>query len=164
MEIAYEIEFPNSETKSGVWWTKSKIRELHPEEMTTDEYDRYMDEFGELLKGENYSEFIGVVSAFQRKFMEKVLRTYERSTTDDAIVQHIVADIVRYAIWDSESGNSIYDDIPNEKIACDVRDELWNEFGDMLLDCDVYPEGGTWTVDAMFGGSYVPWWDGWGVD
>ena len=164
MEVAYETEFPNEELENGIW-TRNKIRRLHPEGMTTDEFDNYMAEFGELLKGEGYSRYIGPVSDFQTRFMNRVLQTYKENSTASAEVKHITAEIIRYLIDESESGNSIFDGILNESIARKVENELRNEFYDMLLDWEVYQErNGTWTVDCMFGGNYCPWWDGWNID
>lgn len=110
------------------------------------------------------------LSDFQYKYMTKVLSDYGKvvqNTTDplDKDARIVIYDIFHYAIYRSETGNSIQDlDRDAEELADRVTDLLNEDLGDYLLDYMVYEENGEWTVDCMFAGCFVPEWDGWKED
>ena len=70
-----------------------------------------------------------------------------------------MCELLEYVIKKSSSGSAIVD-VDFEELAHDADLLLWEELSDYLLDSLVYEENGKWCVDAMFGGYYVPGWDG----
>ena len=52
-------------------------------------------------------------------------------------------------------------DVSTKEEADAILAIIWEEIGDFLLECDCYEENGGWTISAVFGGYYVPDWDGW---
>lgn len=132
--------------------------------MTLDEYNRRMREYEDKLKDlkwyekDDYEELYEEISKFQENYMEKVLNEYEKSIDCDA--KKYVYDLLYYAVKWSESGSSILT-VETENIANEVKDHLC-DIADYLLDWDIYEWEGKWYVDCMFGGFYIPYWDGWG--
>ena len=90
--------------------------------------------------------------------MENVLDEYQK--TIDGKARQCIYNLMCHAVRVSESGSSIID-INTKELADEIENIIWEEIGDYLLDCLVYEEGDHWVVDCMFGGSYVPYWDGW---
>ena len=119
-----------------------------------DYFDRIRD--GEDVEDECYE--------YQENFMNEVLDDFKKVGDINNSARQAIADLLEYAIRISESGNAIVD-VDSEEIAREAEDIIWNELGDYLLDVQVYEMNGQWCVDVMFGGLYVPGWDGiWDVD
>lgn len=58
-----------------------------------------------------------------------------------------------------ETGNvKVY--LPITEDLDDIVSLIWHEIGDMLLDIECYPIDGEYCIDVIFGGDYVPFWDG----
>ena len=135
--------------------------------MTFEEYNRKVDEFEKRMEEvfDDYGKFEEVnreLDEFQNEYMQKVLKEYEE-TIDDDPAKGVCYELLRYAVNYSESGNAIVE-IDDEETAMKVDEILYEELGDYLLDEseNVYQENdGQWVADVMFGGSYVPGWDGW---
>ena len=129
--------------------------------MTFEEYDKKMGEYADQLRelyGNEWDELYEETSEFQRKYMENVLKEYEK-TIDCPAREHIYG-LLCYAVRKSQSGSAIID-VETEEVADAIEDIIWDEIGDYLLDCEIYEEGDHWAIDCMFCGNYVPYWDGW---
>lgn len=109
------------------------------------------------IKDDIYEE----MSKFQMKYMEKVLADYEKTINGDKAKQ-VCYDALEYAVHHSESGSSIVY-VDDKETADKVEEIIWDEIGNKyMLDCPVISEedNGMWSIDCMFGGAYVPYWDG----
>ena len=129
--------------------------------MTFEEYDKKMEEYSEQLSdvyGDEWDKLYEEMSEFQREYMEKVLEEYEK-TIDCKAREHIY-ELLCYAVRNSQSGSAIID-VETEEEADAIDNIIWEEIGDYLLDYEIYKEGDYWAIDCMFGGNYVPYWDGW---
>ena len=132
--------------------------------MTLKEYDKQMGIYSDRIR-ENYTEELyKELSEFQYDYMEKVLKEYKSAVGGDP-ARRVCYELLEYAVNESQSGNAIVevDYISTDDEAELLQDRILEEIGDYLLDdCQVYQEhNGTWVADVMFGGSYVPYWDGW---
>ena len=132
--------------------------------MTFEEYDKQIDELGSQLKANWSDELYDKVSQFQHEHMTEFLEEYRQTVGDDD-AKDICCQLLEYAIKDSTSGNAIVDVdfISTKDEASELESTILGEIGKYLLDdCQVYQEkSGQWVADVMFGGSYVPYWDGW---
>lgn len=135
--------------------------------MTFEEYDAKMDEYADKLRKDYSDDLYQEVSEFQDKHMREFLAEYGNTVGDD-LKKKVCYELLEYAIKDSTSGNAIVFDIDfitNEEEAKDLEDTIFEEIGQYLLDdCEVYQEDGSYLADVMFGGAYVPYWDGWNED
>jgi glutamyl-tRNA reductase len=129
-----------------------------PSKFDITEYDKKMREYRERLDANYTDELYEEVSQFQEKEMTKMLEEYRKTIDEPA--KEVIANLVQYAINISESGNAI-ESVETEEEANRIDEILWDEIGDLLLDCEIYEEDGEWNIDVMFGGYYVPYWDGW---
>lgn len=135
--------------------------------MTFEEYNAKVDEFEKRMEevfedDDRFDEVFNELSEFQNDYMQKVLEEYKAGIGDDK-AKEVCYELLKYAVDMSVSGNAIVD-IDDEETAKKVDEILYEELGDYLLDENenVYQEkDGQWVVDVMFGGSYVPGWDGW---
>lgn len=129
--------------------------------MTLAEYDEKMSVYAERLRNATGSEFDALyeeVSNFQYAHMEDVLLAYKANI--DCEAKGYIYSLLEYAVHSSSSGNSTID-VESEEILTDIDNIIWEEIGDYLLDYQTYKEETYWVVDCMFGGNYVPCWDGW---
>jgi hypothetical protein len=128
--------------------------------MTEKEYEAGMSVLTGLLKKEGFSEErFNEIGAFQQKYMRSVVNEYAKTVGDDK-AKDIILEILLYETEDSLSGSAIIN-IPDEETAKRVNEILFEEIGTYLLDGDIYQEeSGQWVADVMFGGDYVPYWDG----
>lgn len=79
----------------------------------------------------------------------------------DNPAKQICYELLDYAVHWSESGNAIvYEE--NEDLANKVDDIIYDELDDYLLDVETYYDRHekAWAIDCMFGGYFVPDWDG----
>ena len=129
--------------------------------MTLQEYDRKIDVLYEWYKATKKEEDFKPIIDLQYKYMGEVVDTYTKNINGDP-AKKICGDLLSYAVYSSQSGNSIVK-IESKEIANKVKDIIWDELGDYLLDADVYPCYDCYVIDCMFGGKYVPEWDGWEV-
>lgn len=135
--------------------------------MTLEEYDEQMRIFETQLRMTDsdaaWNEVMERINDFQYEHMREFVAEY-RSKADTKAKKEI-ADIFEYAVEKSESGSAIgY--VDSEELANEIDKIIWEEIGDFMLDPpEVYKEkkeyGGQWCISCMFGGFYVPWWDGW---
>lgn len=117
------------------------------------EYDEYCQQLTEYYTKELYEKF----NNFKYKYMTSVLKEYAK--TADTAAKQLICELLDYAINHSESGSCITEAY-TEEVAKETEQLLWEEFGGYLLDSEVYQENGCWVVDVMFGGAYIPYWDG----
>lgn len=130
------------------------------------DYEIQMGKYAKQLRQASDEEFENLyveVSEYQKEKMTEMLEQYKEKIGSDAIKTEI-ANIIDYAIDLSDSGSVISQMGKDE--AEKVYDILCNEIGELLLDAELYPRhrlhtDGEWVVDVMFGGCYVPYWDGW---
>ena len=135
--------------------------------MTFEEYNRKVDEFEKRMeevydKDEKFEEVKRQLDEFQNDYMQKVLEEYKGTIGDDK-AKGVCYELLKYAVNESTTGNAIVI-IDDEETAKKVDEILYEELGDYLLDENenVYQESdGQWVADVMFGGSYIPGWDGW---
>ena len=130
--------------------------------LSLDKYDKKMGEYADRLRGELYGkewdELYEEVSRFQSDFMENVLSEYHK--TIDCPARQCIYNLMYHAVKISENGSSIID-VETEAEADAIEDIIWEEIGDYLLDYQIYQEDNHWVIDCIFGGNYVPYWDGW---
>lgn len=128
--------------------------------MTIQEYDNVMNVFHSLLMDDDdldFDKWQDKVSQFQSEYMHNVIKNYNADTK----AKEKILDILTYAVEQSESGNSIRD-VDTEEEVNEIDEIIWEEIGDYLLDYETYQNSdGTWAIDCMFAGNYVPYWDGW---
>lgn len=132
--------------------------------MTFEDYNKKMSEYTEQLreayrdKLNEYNKLYEELSEFQRDYMENVLEEY-KNTIDCKAREHIY-ELLCYAVRNSQSGSSILD-VETKEEADEIDNIIWEEIGNYLLDYEIYKDGECWAIDCMFGGNYVPYWDGW---
>ena len=123
--------------------------------MTFEEYNKAMDTYAERIK--NGEDILDEVTGFQYKYMNSVLDAYKADTP----AKEICYDILEYAVNHSQSG-SVVQYIEDNELADSVNDIIWEEIGEYMLEApEYYKENGTWVIDCIFAGYYVPGWDGW---
>lgn len=127
--------------------------------MTLPEYNAKYDEYCQKLKECYTKELYEKFNNFKYKYMTSVLTEYAK--TADTAAKQLICELLDYAINHSESGSCITEAY-TEEVAKETESILWSEFGDYLLDSEVYEDktGNCWVVDVMFGGAYIPYWDG----
>lgn len=129
--------------------------------MTLEEYKGKMNEYSDKLKktsGNEWNEIYENMTDFQRKFMKQALEDYKK--TVDCEEKKCIYDLLEYVVNFSESGSSVKY-VDSKEMADKIDKIIWEEIGDYLLDYQVYEENDKWAIDCMFGGYYVPEWDGW---
>lgn len=131
--------------------------------MTHDEYRQAMDEKSDWLKyatGDEWERRYEEISNFQADYMNSVIEEYKQKADTDA--KMAVVNILHYVVSATTSGNVIWE-FDTEAEAREVSELLWDDFSDFMLEDSpqVYKNDGEWVVDCMFGGYYVPFWDGW---
>ncbi len=121
-------------------------------------YDKIIDVLSEKFMSSQSDEDWEALYTAQDQFMQAFCD--ELSENADTKAKRCICEAVQYAITNSLSGNAIV--YTDEKTAAEVEDIIWDMIGDMLLDVQIYKDNaGDWAVDVMFGGHYVPGWDGW---
>ena len=121
-------------------------------QMTLEEYNKQFDELLEKYRLSNeYDDRDALIDA-QYAYMENVL---EQET--NAQMQELLVNL----IYHSTTGQ-VKMSFPDEGAAQDFDIEVWNKYGNMLLDSQIYEEKewNEWVVDFMFGGMFCPAWDG----
>lgn len=124
-------------------------------------YDKKMGEYADRLRelyGKEWDELYEEMSSFQQGYMEHVLAEYQK--TIDCPARQCIYNLMCHAVRVSESGSSIID-VDTEEEADAIDNIIWEEIGDYLLDYTIYKEGNHWAIGCIFGGNYVPYWDGW---
>lgn len=124
----------------------------------------YCNKCRELAKAENWNE----LEQFQYSYMSKIVAEFRKNAT--STIGRIAYELIEYAVNASESGNSVVylDDYEltaeeeAETIAAIEDGALDELLGEYLLDLVILGDTGDYSVDVMFGGCYVPNWDGWG--
>ena len=128
--------------------------------MSYEEYNKKMDWYSENITPDN-EELFEEMCKFQTEYMGEVLT--ELRSKADTKAKEVVCDILDYAIRWSESG-SVVEYVETEELANEVDEIIWEMIGDYMLDAPEIYKGkysGEWTIDCMFAGNYVPYWDGW---
>lgn len=130
--------------------------------LSLEEYDKKMGEYSDRLRaasyGKEWDNLYEEVSSFQQSYMEHVLDEYQK--TIDGNARQCIYNLMCHAVRISESGSSIID-VETEAEADAIDNIIWEEIGDYLLDYQIYQEDNRWVIDCIFGGNYVPYWDGW---
>lgn len=133
--------------------------------MTIKEYTDKLDRLTNLMRlrekhGFDYDDLYDEYVELQFSYMEEVLKEYKK-TIGDSPAKQICYELLDYAIHWSQSGNAIvYEE--DEDLANKVDDIIYDELGDYLLDVETYYDRyeKAWAIDCMFGGYFVPDWDG----
>lgn len=128
--------------------------------MTLEEYNTKVNEIGERLRTEWDDDLYDELNDFQYNYMQEVLDEYKKSKKWTPARQ-CCYELLYHAVWHSESGSSIQY-VNSKKLADEVDDIIWDELGDYMLDSpEIYKVKDQWAISCMFGGNYVPCWDGW---
>ena len=128
--------------------------------MTLEEYDAKVGEMGEALRANWDEDLYDKLNDFQWEHMQEFLDEYIKSR-EYSPARQVCYELLYYAVYKSETGNSIQH-VNSKEMADKVKDIIHDEIGHFLLDPpEIYKEGDQWAIDCMFGGSYVPCWDGW---
>lgn len=107
---------------------------------------------------EKREEIVPVLFSYQNEGMKTILEMYKQEcTTPEKIVLY---NLLEYAVNGSYSGNSIIR-LDDELLYKKTEKILWEELGDMLLDVDYYQKNNKYVIDCIFGGAYIPHWEGW---
>ena len=122
--------------------------------MTFEEYNKKLDEYEAELKDDD--TVLDKISELQYGYMRNVIKQYNA----DSPAKEVCRELLDYAVNYSKSGSSIYY-VDSEELAEEVNEIIWEELGDYLLDCEVYEDNEEWAIDCVFGGYFVPDWDGW---
>lgn len=136
--------------------------------MTFEEYCKKMDKLAKLIYTcENKDRQDVMYSDYcdrQTKYMDEVIAEYEKTATTR--VQQKVVELLKSARDDSETGQAC-ETAKSEDEANEIIDTLYENFGELLLDSEVYEDEWAaedaeekWVVDVMFAGIVVPQWDG----
>ena len=125
--------------------------------MTFEEYNHAMSIYNDrLMSGEDIMEEI---NDFQYSFMREVLEEYKAKADTEAKKE--IYKILDYAVNHSQSG-SVVQYIDDKQLASEIMEIIIEEIGDYMLEApEFYEEGGEYVIDCIFGGYYVPEWDGW---
>ena len=129
--------------------------------MTLAEYNKKMSEYADQLSelfGNEWEDLYEEMSKFQQNYMENVLTEYKK--TIDSEAKKYVYELLEYAVRWSESGSAILT-VETKEMADAIEDIIGEDIGYYLLDWRVYEWKGKWKIDCIFGGYYVPYWDGW---
>lgn len=121
------------------------------------EYNKAMGKFSDMLRvcpQDKFEELYEMVGHFQSVFMKAFVESMPAETE----AQRAMKECFAYAAEDSISGSSIITGI--DPSASDELEDLCAEYVD-FADFEVYEEDGELTLDAVFYGNYVPYWDGW---
>lgn len=132
--------------------------------MTFEEYTIAIDKMTREIMETRYftREELDELYDFQMNYMKGVLADYKKRITTTA--QEYIYELFKGAVEQSTSGNRIID-VPSKEIAMEIDEIIWSEIGDYLLDIQIYEENnGQWIIDAIFGGCFIPGWDGWEED
>lgn len=122
--------------------------------MTFEEYNKKLNEYEAELKDDD--TILDKISELQYGYMRNVIKQYNA----DSPAKEVCRELLDYAVNYSQSGNAIYY-VDDEELAEEVNEIIWKELGDYLLDCEIYEDNEEWVIDCMFGGYFVPDWDGW---
>lgn len=128
--------------------------------MTLEEYDAKVSEMGERLRAHWDEDLYDELNDYQYEHMQEFLKEYGK-TIGNSPAKKVCFDLLYYAVHDSKSGSSIMD-VKSKKLADEVKEIIMNEIGQYLLDPpEIYQYGDSWSIDCMFAGNYIPFWDGW---
>lgn len=129
--------------------------------MTLEEYNVKQEEYENLLDTNYTSELYEEYNQFKQSYMESLLIQYENRITE---TDRCVCDLLYSVCYSSETGQCCTDTTCER--AEEIGQQIWYEIGDYLLDMQIYKSasGDRKIIDVIFGGAYVPWWDGdeWG--
>lgn len=126
--------------------------------MSFEEYNAKMNWYAENITEDN-EEMFEEMCEFQREYMLQILEKLKADC--DSKAKEAICELVEYAVNNSESGSSCVC-VDSKEIADEVDNIIWETIGEYLLDYDVYKDtNGNWTIDCMFAGNYVPYWNGW---
>ena len=129
-------------------------------------------EYNEQLN--SYLEQIRKVNSEAKELKEAMFRYQYENMTDvlddlrkrsDTPAMKVICDILDYAINFSTSGSSIQY-VDTKELADEVNEIIWDELGDFMLDApQIYQSlsDGKWAISCMFGGNYIPEWDGFDI-
>ena len=130
--------------------------------MTFEEYNEEINSLSDKLldpyRWDEWEKNYEKLSEFQEEHMTDFLMDYKSKIDNEA--KEYIYKAFEYAVHNSFSGSSIIE-IPTKELADEIEDITWNEIGEYLLDYEVYEEDDHFVLDAIFGGNYVPYWDGW---
>jgi len=132
--------------------------------MTLKEYTNKLDRLRKLMRyrvesGQDYDDLYEKYTNTQFNYMNEVLEEYRK--TANTPEKQVCYELLEYAVERSETGNSIQY-LEDEDLANKVDNIIYDELGDYLLDVETYYDRyeKAWAIDCMFGGYFVPYWDG----
>ena len=132
--------------------------------MTFDKYVKAMEEYENRLNNidddeyDDIDDLLDEISKFQYEYMRNVLNEYVVDSEVKQACYEILDDAVNYL----QTGQGVCR-VENKELADEVAETIFNDFGDYMLEYpDCYEDcNGEWVVDCIFGGYFIPEWDGW---
>ena len=120
--------------------------------------DKYRKKLLNINDEDEWNEKFGEMCDYQKRYMKAYLDTYKRKIRCSE--QELISKLIEHIIYQSTSGNSIV--FVHTKEEAEAVDKIiWKEIGDILLDSpQIYEDNGQWAIDCIFGGAFVPEWDG----
>lgn len=130
--------------------------------MTFEEYNKELDKLEQKIINNGIdSKGIAELNDFKYKHMQEFVDEYKSKAAGDKVKEEI-ADLFESTITGGDSGSVVHY-VETEEMAKAIEDIIWEEIGDFMLDApEVYQckYSKEWVIDCMFGGAYIPEWDG----
>ena len=134
--------------------------------MTFEEYNKQFDELDERLKAteseEDWEKVMEEINEFQYKHMREFVAEYKKKAEGDP-AREVIYDAFNYVVEMGTNG-SVNEYVDSEELANEIDEIIWDDIGQFLLDApEIYKDkySGQWCISCMFGGAFVPEWDGW---
>ena len=134
--------------------------------MTFEEYNKEIDAFEKRLmetnSGEEWNKVIEELNSFQYKYMREFVAEYKKKAEGNP-AREVIYDAFNYVVECGTNG-SVNEYVDSEDLANEIDEVIWEDIGDFMLEApEIYKDrySGQWCISCMFGGAYVPEWDGW---
>lgn len=134
--------------------------------MTFEEYNKQFDELDERLRAteseEEWEKVMEEINEFQYKHMREFVAEYRKKAEGDP-AREVIYDAFNYVVEKGTNG-SVNEYVDSEELANKIDEIIWDDIGQFLLDApEIYKDkySGQWCISCMFGGAFVPEWDGW---
>jgi hypothetical protein len=93
------------------------------------------------------------------RYKENKMMEFYNSIHTDTREKEVAKKVIYSAIHESETGQ-VTEYIPKDLDVDKVDEVVWNIIGDLVLDYFIEKDEHGWYIDTMFGGMYIPGWDG----
>ena len=133
--------------------------------MTFEEYNKEMaileENYQKATNEEERERAMDELNTFQWIHMREFVANYKAKAKGNKAKEKI-AELFEYAVENSQTGSAVLY-VESEELKDEIDEIIWEEIGEYMLDAPQYyqTDDGEWAIDCMFGGNYVPEWDGW---